>query len=42
MDSFYTQVKSYLRNSKSAIIYEGGSELQVLIQSGYTLGGGPL
>jgi glutaryl-CoA dehydrogenase (non-decarboxylating) len=31
-------VERYLRNSKGAIIYEGSSEIQSLIQSGYALG----
>jgi len=31
-------VERYLRNSKGAMIYEGSSEVQVLIQSGYALG----
>jgi alkylation response protein AidB-like acyl-CoA dehydrogenase len=31
-------VERYLRNSKGAVIYEGSSEVQVLIQSGYALG----
>ncbi|MFZ5857339.1 MAG: acyl-CoA dehydrogenase family protein [Chloroflexota bacterium] len=31
-------VERYLRNSKGAIIYEGSSEVQVLIQAGYALG----
>ena len=31
-------VERYLRNSKGAVIYEGSSEIQVLIQSGYALG----
>ena len=29
----------YLRNSKGAVIYEGSSEIQTLIQAGYALGG---
>jgi alkylation response protein AidB-like acyl-CoA dehydrogenase len=31
-------VERYLRNSKGAVIYEGSSEIQILIQSGYALG----
>jgi alkylation response protein AidB-like acyl-CoA dehydrogenase len=31
-------VERYLRNSKGAIIYEGSSEIQSLIQAGYALG----
>src|SRR5687768_13561956 len=31
-------VERYLRNSKGALIYEGSSEIQALIQSGYALG----
>jgi glutaryl-CoA dehydrogenase (non-decarboxylating) len=31
-------VERYLRNSKGAMIYEGSSEIQVLIQAGYALG----
>ncbi len=31
-------VERYLRNSKGAIIYEGSSEVQTLIQAGYALG----
>lgn len=31
-------VERYLRNSKGAMIYEGSSEIQTLIQSGYALG----
>jgi alkylation response protein AidB-like acyl-CoA dehydrogenase len=31
-------VERYLRNSKGAVIYEGSSEIQVLIQAGYALG----
>jgi alkylation response protein AidB-like acyl-CoA dehydrogenase len=31
-------VERYLRNSKGAMIYEGSSEIQALIQSGYALG----
>ena len=31
-------VERYLRNSKGAMIYEGSSEIQTLIQAGYTLG----
>jgi alkylation response protein AidB-like acyl-CoA dehydrogenase len=31
-------VERYLRNSKGAVIYEGSSEIQTLIQSGYALG----
>ena len=31
-------VERYLRNSKGAMIYEGSSEVQVLIQAGYALG----
>jgi alkylation response protein AidB-like acyl-CoA dehydrogenase len=31
-------VERYLRNSKGAVIYEGSSEIQALIQSGYALG----
>jgi glutaryl-CoA dehydrogenase (non-decarboxylating) len=31
-------VERYLRNSKGATIYEGSSEIQVLIQAGYALG----
>lgn len=31
-------VERYLRNSKGAIIYEGSSEIQTLIQAGYALG----
>jgi alkylation response protein AidB-like acyl-CoA dehydrogenase len=31
-------VERYLRNSKGAVIYEGSSEVQVLIQAGYALG----
>jgi len=31
-------VERYLRNSKGAVIYEGSSEIQSLIQSGYALG----
>jgi alkylation response protein AidB-like acyl-CoA dehydrogenase len=31
-------VERYLRNSKGAIIYEGSSEIQALIQAGYALG----
>jgi len=30
-------VERYLRNSKGAVIYEGSSEIQALIQSGYAL-----
>lgn len=32
-------VERYLRNSKGAMIYEGSSEIQTLIQAGYALGG---
>ena len=35
-DEFH--VERYLRNSKGAMIYEGSSEIQTLIQSGYALG----
>ena len=31
-------MERYLRNSKGAVIYEGSSEVQVLIQAGYALG----
>lgn len=31
-------VERYLRNSKGALIYEGSSEVQTLIQAGYALG----
>ena len=31
-------VERYLRNSKGAVIYEGSSEVQILIQAGYALG----
>lgn len=31
-------VERYLRNSRGAVIYEGSSEIQTLIQSGYALG----
>ncbi|HJQ14603.1 MAG TPA: acyl-CoA dehydrogenase family protein [Anaerolineales bacterium] len=31
-------VERYLRNSKGAMIYEGSSEIQILIQAGYALG----
>jgi glutaryl-CoA dehydrogenase (non-decarboxylating) len=31
-------VERYLRNSRGAMIYEGSSEIQVLIQAGYALG----
>jgi glutaryl-CoA dehydrogenase (non-decarboxylating) len=31
-------VERYLRNSKGAVIYEGSSEVQSLIQAGYALG----
>ena len=31
-------VERYLRNSKGAVIYEGSSEIQVMIQAGYALG----
>jgi len=31
-------VERYLRNARGAIIYEGSSEIQVLIQAGYALG----
>ena len=31
-------VERYLRNSNGAMIYEGSSEVQVLIQAGYALG----
>src|SRR5215211_3443477 len=31
-------MERYLRNSKGAVIYEGSSEIQVLIQAGYALG----
>jgi glutaryl-CoA dehydrogenase (non-decarboxylating) len=31
-------VERYLRNAKGAVIYEGSSEVQVLIQAGYALG----
>lgn len=31
-------VERYLRNSKGALIYEGSSEIQTLIQAGYALG----
>ena len=31
-------VERYLRNSKGAVIYEGSSEVQTLIQAGYALG----
>ncbi|HLO32853.1 MAG TPA: acyl-CoA dehydrogenase family protein [Anaerolineales bacterium] len=31
-------VERYLRNSRGAVIYEGSSEIQALIQSGYALG----
>jgi len=31
-------VERYLRNSKGAVIYEGSSEIQILIQAGYALG----
>jgi glutaryl-CoA dehydrogenase (non-decarboxylating) len=31
-------VERYLRNSKGAVIYEGSSEVQTLIQAGYVLG----
>lgn len=31
-------VERYLRNSKGAVIYEGSSEIQTLIQAGYALG----
>ncbi len=31
-------MERYLRNAKGAVIYEGSSEIQVLIQAGYALG----
>jgi alkylation response protein AidB-like acyl-CoA dehydrogenase len=31
-------VERYLRNSRGAVIYEGSSEIQTLIQAGYALG----
>jgi alkylation response protein AidB-like acyl-CoA dehydrogenase len=31
-------VERYLRNAKGAMIYEGSSEIQTLIQAGYALG----
>jgi alkylation response protein AidB-like acyl-CoA dehydrogenase len=31
-------LERYLRNSKGAMIYEGSSEIQTLIQAGYALG----
>ena len=31
-------VERFLRNSKGAVIYEGSSEIQTLIQAGYALG----
>jgi glutaryl-CoA dehydrogenase (non-decarboxylating) len=31
-------VERYLRNSRGAIIYEGSSEIQTIIQAGYALG----
>ncbi len=31
-------VERYLRNSKGAVIYEGSSEIQTLVQAGYALG----
>jgi alkylation response protein AidB-like acyl-CoA dehydrogenase len=31
-------VERYLRNAKGAVIYEGSSEIQTLIQAGYALG----
>jgi len=31
-------VERYLRNSKGAVIYEGSSEIQTLIQAGYAFG----
>jgi len=31
-------VERYLRNARGAIIYEGSSEIQTLIQAGYALG----
>jgi alkylation response protein AidB-like acyl-CoA dehydrogenase len=31
-------VERYLRNARGAIIYEGSSEIQILIQAGYALG----
>ena len=31
-------VERYLRNSRGAMIYEGSSEIQTLIQAGYALG----
>ena len=31
-------VERYLRNSRGAIIYEGSSEIQSIIQAGYALG----
>jgi glutaryl-CoA dehydrogenase (non-decarboxylating) len=31
-------VERYLRNARGATIYEGSSEIQTLIQSGYALG----
>ena len=30
-------MERYLRNSKGAVIYEGSSEIQTLIQAGYAL-----
>jgi glutaryl-CoA dehydrogenase (non-decarboxylating) len=32
------EVERYLRNSRGAVIYEGSSEIQALIQAGYALG----
>ena len=31
-------VERYMRNAKGAVIYEGSSEIQILIQAGYALG----
>ena len=31
-------VERYLRNARGAVIYEGSSEIQTLIQAGYALG----
>ena len=31
-------VERYLRNARGAMIYEGSSEIQTLIQAGYALG----
>jgi len=31
-------VERFLRNAKGAVIYEGSSEIQILIQAGYALG----